>query len=169
MKSCIDSVCGLSSVFNYHDHVYAARFVNWDEPSELRVYKHSGDSWTKVRSFKVMTGWAMLSVQNDQVKCCSFDEHKIAVYSLTGQLLRTYGGRGSGDAGKFNCPYIYSHDGIVLIADRLNGRLQVMSEQGEFSVLQLQPPVTSPLRAVLFKNHVFVASWDKKAIYKYSC
>ena len=86
-------------------------------------------------------------------------------------MLQRWGTCESDDAGQLDYQYIYDDDddGSVLIADCGNGRLQVMSEQGEFSVLQLQPPVTSPLRAVLFKNHVFVASWDKKAIYKYSC
>ena len=140
MKSLIDSG-NFDSVVVYQDHVYAAEY----DSKEVRVYKHNG-GWTKVRSFKVIRGLVTLSVQNNQVKCCSSGADKIAVYSLTGQLLQTHGSYGSGDAGQFKYPYTCGDDddGSVLIADYNNDRLQVMSEQGEFSVLQLQcnaPPL----------------------------
>ena len=94
------------------------------------------------------------------------------VYSLSGELLQTYGARGSRDAGQFDHPYICADDddGSVLIADWNNDRLQVMSEQGEFSVLQLQPPVSRPLGAVLFNNQLYVVSNPGfgNSIYKYA-
>ena len=168
MKSLIDSG-NFDSVVVYQDHVYAARYVDYDEPRDVRVYKHSG-GWTKVHSFKVISGFITLSVQNNQVKCCSRDEHKIAVYSLTGQLLQTHGSYGSGDAGQFKYPYTCGDDddGSMLIADYNNDRLQVMSKQGEFSVLQLQPPVSRPRGAVLFNNNLYVTSQDKQTVCKYS-
>ena len=86
-------------------------------------------------------------------------------------MLQTYGTPGRSDVGQLDCPFISGDDddGSVLIADWGNNRLQVMSEQGEFSVLQLQPPVSRPRSAVLFNNNLYVTSYDKKAIYKYSC
>ena len=165
MKSRIDSGC-FSSVAVYQDHVYAARHSS----DEVLVYKHSG-GWKKVHSFNVIRGFTMLSVQNNQLKCCSIGEDKISVYSLTGQLLQAHGSRESDDAGKFCCPYICGDDidGSVLIADWGNDRLQMMSEQGGFSVLQLQPPVSQPRSAVLFNNNLYVVSEDKKTVYTYSC
>ena len=170
------------SVIVHQDQVYAAdrkkcqtQVFRYNKTLTPRWPRIESTGWTKVKSidhdFK-QNNWPLtLSISNNQLKCCSIGDDSIKVYSLSGELLRTYGTRGSGDAGRLDCPYISDDDddGRVLIADRNNNRLQVMSEQGEVSVLQLQPPVTSPLRAVLFKNHVFVASWDKKAIYKYSC
>ena len=165
VKSRIDSGC-FSSVAVYQDHVYAARHSS----DEVLVYKHSG-GWKKVHSFNVIRGFTMLSVQNNQLKCCSSGEKKIAVYSLTGQLLQTHGSKGSGDAGQFDGPYICDDDddGSVLIADWGNNRLQGMSEQGDFSVLQLKPPVSRPRGAVLFNNNLYVTSASNKTVYKYSC
>ena len=110
-----------------------------------------------------------LSISNNQLKCCSAGDGTVKVYSLSGELLQTYGTTGRGDAGQLTYPYISDNDGCVLIADHYNDRLQVMSEQGEFSVLQLQPPVSRPRCAVLFGNQLYVTSEDGNAIYKYSC
>ena len=135
------------------------------------VYKDSESSLVKVHSFRVdLNGTVTLSVKNNQIKCCSSFDTKIVIYSLSGKLLQTYGTHGRDDAGHFCFPYICADDddGSVLIADRNNCRLQVMSEQGEFSVLQLQPPVSVPSSAVLFNNQLYVTSdWDKSLI-KYS-
>ena len=123
--------------------------------------------------FNANKGTLTLSISNNQLKCCSIGDDSIKVYSLSGELLQTYGTLGRGAAGQLYCPYISDDDddGSVLIADRNNNRLQVMSEQGEVSVLQLQPPVSQPRSAVLFESHMFVTSWNKKTIYryKYSC
>ena len=138
----------------------------------MHVYKHSGiSSWVKVHSFSVaLTGWITLSVKNNQIKCCSTSDNMIAVYSLSGELLHTYGKSGKGDAGTFDWAFICADDddGSVLIADHDNNRLQVMSEQEEFSVLQLQPPVSRPRGAVLFNNKLYVTSEDKNQIYRYA-
>ena len=129
-----------------------------------------------------MTGWApttsiahdfdnkgdvlTLSVSNNQLKCGSSTDGVIKVYSLSGELLQTYGTSGCGDAGQFICND--DDDGSVLITD--NDRLQVMSEQGEFSVLQLQPPVPGLCSAVLFNNNLYVTSSAyNNTICKYSC
>ena len=110
-----------------------------------------------------------LCVRNNNIKCCLRDENKLVVYSLKGELLRTLGTRGSDDAGQFKWPFIFGDDddGSVLTADCHNDRLQVMSEQGEFSLLQLEPPVSRPYSAVLWKNHVFVSCGTEGQIKKY--
>ena len=113
-----------------------------------------------------------LSISNNQLKCCSTVDGSIKVYSLSGELLQTHGARGRAESGQLCGPHISDDDddGSVLIADYGNDRLQVMSEQGEFSVLQLQPPVSHTRSAVLLNNHMFVTSAvNKKTIYKYSC
>lgn len=104
------------------------------------------------------------------MKCCSLADHIISVYSLTGELLQTYGTEGNGDAGRLKfsrfCDY-YDAGGSVLIADHGNNRLQVMTEQGEFSIVELQPSVTQPCGAALLDNHLYVTSHSNKAIRKY--
>ena len=145
------------------------------------MFQHNDTSqqgWRHLRSiehdFEEKGHILTLSITNTQLKCCSRGDDTIKVYSLSGELLQTYGTRGRGDAGQLDCPYISDDDDddSVLIADNGNDRLQVMSEQGEFSVLQLQPPVSRPRCAVLFNNQLYVASlpWiGYGSVYKYSC
>ena len=155
------------SVVVCKDQVYAA--TNNDEvPRVVNVYTYSG-RWEKVHSFNTVNGMVTLSVKNNQIKCCSFREDNIAVRSLTGQLLATYGTNG-GRAGQLIGPRMFDDDddGSVLISDLLNDRLQVMSELGEFSVLQLQPQVSQPRSAILFDNQLYVISDKEKTVYKYS-
>ena len=144
--------------------------MTYAEPRTVYNYKHCGNRWVKVRSFGVdWGGWITLSVKNNQIKCCSTRENKIVVYAPNGELLQAYGTRGSGDASLLNFPYVSAGDASVnlLIADRNNDRLQVMSEQGEFSVLQLQPPVSRPTSAVIFKNQLYVTSETNKALVRF--
>ena len=135
--------------------------------------------WLNVTSidhdFETKHSALTLSISNNQLKCCSAKDGTIEVHLPGGKLLQTYGARGSGDAGQLLAPYITDdgddNDGSVLIADCGNDRLQVMSEQGEFSVLQLQPTVSRPCRAALFNNQLYIISTSlgDYSIYKYSC
>ena len=94
------------------------------------------------------------------------------MYSLTGEFLQAYGRPGSDEVGMFNGPLICDVDaaGSVLIADRGNNRLQVMSEQGEFCVLDLQPQVFQPESAVMFSGCLYVTPGARMmSIFKYTC
>ena len=155
--------------------VYAAD----SKKSQTQVFQRNdimSPRWIKIRSidhdFDLKGFTLTLSISNNQLKCCSAGDGVIKVYSLSGELLQTFGTPGRGDAGhlRVDCPYIRDDDddGSVLIAGYGNDRLQVMSEQGEFSVLQLQLPVSYPRSAVLFKNNLFVTSSKTGKIYKCS-
>ena len=165
-----------TSVVVHRDQVYAANHGD----TQIQVFQHhdtSSPRWRKTRSIghdlvgKDVT--LTLSISNNQLKCCSAGDGSIKVYSLSGELLQTYGTLGPGDAGRLKCPFISDDDGSVLIADGGNNRLQVMSEQGEFNILQLQPPVARPGSAVLFNNQLYVMTSplhaDRGFICKYSC
>ena len=90
-------------------------------------------------------------------------------------MLKTYGSLGYGDAGNFGCAYISDDDddGSVLIVDQCNDNLQVMSEQGKFNLLQLEPPVSARRRALLFNNQLYMTIAKfygaQGSIRKYSC
>ena len=161
-----------TSVVAHRDQTYAADC----EKCQTQVFQHNGTSsprFIKIRSidhnFEDKYGSLTLSISNNQLKCCSAGDGSIKVYSLSGELLQTYGVRGCDGAGQLDWPYISDDDddGSVLITDCGNDRLQVMSEQGEFSVLQLQPPVSRPRSSVLFNKQLYVALWYYKLIYKY--
>ena len=132
--------------------------------------------WRQLRSIDHDFGrhgkrYLILSISNNKLICCSVNETIIKVYSLSGELLQTYRTRRGGDAGRLCTSFISDNDddGSVLIADWINDRLQVMSEQGEFSVPQLQPPVSGPSSAVLFNRHLYVTSIFDNHIHKYAC
>ena len=165
-----------TSVVVHRDQVYAAD----SKKSQTQVFQRNdimSPRWIKIRSidhdFNLKGFTLTLSISNNQLKCCSAGDGIIKVYSLSGELLQTYGKQGCGDAGQLQCPFISDDDddGSVLIADQGNNRLQVMSEQGEFSVLQLQPPVSEPRNAVLFNNQLYVMSdsYINYKVCKYSC
>ena len=172
-----------TSVVVHQDQVYAADSKKNQTQAFQRNDIISTLRWIKIRSidhdFDLKGFTLTLSISNNQLKCCSAGDGIIKVYSLSGELLQTYGTRGRGDAGQLDCPFISDDDddGSVLIADRDIDRLQVMSEQGEFNVLQLQPPVSrpsvsQPRSAVLFNNQLFVTSRElfrPSNIYQYSC
>ena len=165
------------SVVVHQDQVYAAD----SSKNQTQVFQYNATSsprWTHIRSidhdFEKKGATLTLSISNNQLKCCSYAIGTIKVYSLSGgELLRTHTASDlgdTGDTGQFYRPIISDDDddGSVLIADCHNDRLLVMSEQGEFSVLQLQPPVSQPLRAVMFNNQLYVQCYAGKICY-YTC
>ena len=160
-----------TSIVVHQDQVYAAS-RNKNQTQVFQYNDTSQQGWRHLRSidpdFKNKGYTLTLSISNNQLKCCSAQD-VIEVYSLRGELLQTYGTRGRGHAGQFGCPFISDgdDDGSVLIADFRNNRLHVMSEQGEFSVLQLQPPVLGPRSAVLFNNQLYVSHLS--TICHYTC
>ena len=133
----------------------------------------SSAEWRQLRSidhdFDNKSWLLTLIISNNQLKCCSQNDYAIKVYSLSGELLQTHGRRGTEHAGCLSYPYISDDDddGSVLIADQRNHRLQVMSEQGEFSVLQLKPVVSGPRSAVLFNNQLYVSQLDQLVQYSF--
>ena len=163
-----------SSVVVHQDQVYATDC----EIHQTQVFLHdtSQSGWRQLKcinhDFGLGNDILTLSISNDQLKCCSARDGRIKVYSLSGELLRIHRTTtcGRGLSGKLNCPFIRDDDddGSVLIVDGGRDRLQVISEQGEFSVVHLQPPVSQPSSAVLNKN-LYVTSCTEKYIYKYSC
>ena len=168
---CIDSGF-ITSVIVHQDQVYAADGIN----NQTEVFKQHETSreWLRQRAIRhdfEQTGHILtLNISNNQLRCCSRVTDAVKVYSLSGELLRTYVARGRRGAGRSKNRYVCDDDddGSVLIAEEGNDRLQVMSEQGEFSVLKLQPPVSGPSSAVLFNNQLYVTSRND-TIYKYSC
>jgi DNA-binding beta-propeller fold protein YncE len=62
-----------------------------------------------------------------------WNQHKIAVYSPAGELLREWGQKGTGD-GEFQLPggLAFTRDGSLLVADQGNSRIQRFTPEGRF-------------------------------------
>lgn len=157
-----------TNVATYQNRVYATHTTG----GRTDIHEYTFDVNWLGRHIVDMTseaGWMTLSARGNDVTCCSTKNGKIGVLTTSGQLRHAYGEPGSGGAGHLSMATICDDDddGSVLLADNGNGRLQVMSERGEFSVLRLQPPPPQPSAAVLFNNCLFVTSARSKAITKY--
>ena len=160
-----------SSVAVHNDLVYAAAY-NMVAANKIYVLRHTGPvnkPWERVHRFSVMRGDITLSVQNDQIVVCSAAKNRIEVYSMSGKLQRSYGKKGGSSPGHLDDPIVCNDDddGNLLVADYYNNRLQVMSQQGEFSIVALSPRPCYPAGAALHESSLFVTSRDKKTISKY--
>ena len=74
-----------------------------------------------------------ISVFNGEVFVTDRDNHRIQVFSLDGQFLRTWGSQGS-DVGQFKSPWgiAVSAGGEVFVCDDGNHRIQMFSVEGMF-------------------------------------
>ena len=101
-----------------------------------------------------------VTVNNKQVYVAGSEKHRISIFTLEGQLIRTIGSRGSGP-GQFNRPsaVAISPDGNMYVTDYYNHRVQIFSPDGvfqrEFGEGQLNRPLDILITA---DGHVLVAS-----------
>ena len=168
--SCIESGW-FTSVVVHGDLIYAAAY-NIVTANKIYVLRHTDQlpkPWERIHRFSVMRGNITLRVRKDQIMVCSAAKNRIAVYSMNGELECTYGKKGYSSSGHVYDPIICNDDddGSVLIADRYNNRLQVMSPCRVFSIVMLEPSVQWPVGAALYENSLFVTSSAAKIIYKY--
>ena len=133
--------------------------------------KSGARRWKKILCFPVIEGWKTLSVSRERITCGSQHENEVAVYRMNGTLIRKRGQFGSEKAGHFSGLYVCDEDdaGSVLIADRWNDELQVMTaSRGTFRIVSLEPKVEQPRAAVLFNGDLYVTSCATKSLYRYS-
>ena len=154
-----------SCVIFHKNQLYAAEYSK----NEVLVFDCNHAALVQARNIKLRftdKGFLLkLCANNNRLMCSSVRHNELHVYSLiSGEFLHAYVRPG-------NIQQICDVDtrGSVLIADRDNNRLQVISEQEEFHILELQPEVREPNSAVLFKGYLYVTSNDTNAVYKYSC
>ena len=136
------------------------------EPARLIVYDIiNNKSLQKSHSipledFVKADAFVTLAASSDALFACVSQDHKVFVFSKSGELLRELGERGSGLAGKLNTPFLCTLDQnkSMLIADCSNSRLQVCEQGGQWTVLDVQPPLYEPTGAVLINSQLCVSS-----------
>ena len=155
-----------SSVVSHQGRIYAA--ATRGETTTIQVFCFAKgifkEKWRLETKFNIIVGSVItLCITGSEIACCSNSDHKIAIYTLAGQLRPVYGSFGSVEAGQMSCPYVSYNDatGNMLIVDHFNHRLQVMDTHGEFSVLSLEPGVLHPRSAVLMDKFIYVTASDK--------
>ena len=118
--------------------------------------------WHQINSFSTnttITSFITLGISNNLIYVCSSKSQIIHAYTLSGVFRFTTGKPGCYAPGELSWPRISDTDasGTALIADCNNDRLQVLGSSGQWSIVQLDPPVKSPLGACLVNDTLYVS------------
>ena len=165
-KTAIDKANRYNSSVMVDDKLFA--YCN--DPPRLIIYTMQNDRWKThdtISLARVVTRYDFVSLAaaNGKIFACSgSDAKKVFVLSQSGEVLQTHGKPGTGSAGELFGPELCAVDSeeSFLVADLGNDRLQVCEDSGQWSVLDLQPPVDRPLRAAVIDNKLYVSSrWGR--------
>ena len=156
-----------SGVVFHHNNFYAVD----TKTATVYVFEHT-DEWKHCNSFSVhgKAGYIIsLGIANNLLYVCLACENRIDIFSLDGQLKSSTGRKGNGAAGELHGPCIGAADaaGTALISDFANNRLQLLSGNGQWSILQLQPRIEKPFGACLVNDTLYVNGWKEKSIHAY--
>ena len=152
-------------------------FAALNDPPTVYILEYLNLKWSKVRSFKSNgspSRATTIAISNDNIVSCSTETNNCYIYSVQGKLHSIFDCPGGDNVGKDEADPHYPHvcgadaAGSVLLAEPMEHGLQVMSKDGEFRSLKLQPDVKTPRRAVLHKNYLFVISYQDEKLYKYN-
>ena len=158
----------LTAVLYYQGRFYAAK----PETYSIHVYENT-NQWKECNSFSITAEpyhFITMCISSDLLYVCSSDDDKIDASTLNGVFQFSAGKPGSGAPGELLLPYICATDtsGETLIADCGNNRFQVLSASGQWSILNLEPPIRSPMRACLVNGTIYVSDRnnDLLSVYK---
>ena len=110
-----------------HDEIYVSEFRN------QRVQRFTTEG-TFLGSFPVQPHAGGVAVNADgTVYVAHWNSNKVAAYSPTGELLREWGEKGTGD-GQFQLPgsLAVGPDGLIYVPDQGNSRVQKFQTDGAF-------------------------------------
>ncbi len=119
---------------NKDDHVFVADLNNarvqqfTDQGAFIGEFEMPRDDPS--RKSTMIGGMALTS---DGILCISYMiQHKIAMFTQSGELVREWGSKGSGD-GQFNQPggIVVRPNGNIIVADQCNHRLQEFTSTGK--------------------------------------
>ena len=113
--------------------------------------------------FSVFFLLSRLQVSDMLIYVCSYDYALVYVINHDGDVIRRCGRKGFyGGPGELLEPRLCQLDfeNSLLITDTGNGRLQVLSADGEWAFATLEKSVTKPSCAYFMKRQLFVAQSD---------
>ena len=98
----------------------------------IEVLREDGTFVRQIGVGELNNPWNV-TINNKHVYVADTHNHRIAIFTLEGQLVRTIGSEGSGP-GQFNLPsaVAFSPDGDMYIADNSNHRIQVFTTDGVY-------------------------------------
>ena len=113
------------------DNIYVGNIYKLQKfTSRGELIKCVGQRGSKEGEFYVIHG---LTVYREQVYVCDHNNHRIQVFDLDLNFIRSIGSHGKG-RGEFNDPHEVKFDtaGNMYVADSDNNRVQVMDSSGQF-------------------------------------
>ena len=156
-----------TGVVRHHNRYYAANCTT----TTIHVYEHA-DAWKQRHSFSVNATKNLiitLCMSNNCLYACLSVDNRIDIFSLDGHLRSSTGSCGDGAADQLSTPFICATDaaGAVLIADCDNNRLQLLTANGQWSLVQLQPHAVNPSGACIMNDTLYVNEYYKKSLHAY--
>ena len=146
------------SIEIYNGTLYASEY----QTETIRSYTYRNGDWVKQGSLKLpRRDFNTISVKKDTITVCYYQSYLIDVLSRSGQQLHTYGRVGTKGAGGLKCPRLCQEDseGALLVADKLNHRLQLLDKRRKWSIVDMEPKVSSIQRAVYVDDTVYVIGY----------
>ena len=146
------------------------------DPPRLIFYTMRNDRWETHDTISLADvvkddAYVTLATANGKIFGCSaVNDAKVFVLSQSGEVLQTHGKHGSGPAGALFGPRLCAVDSedSMLVADWGNHRLQVCDASGQWSVLDLEPPVKVPNGAAVIDNKLYVCCLASKILSVYA-
>ena len=142
-------------------------YVSNNNNNRIEVFREDG---TSVKQFGQLRHPINITVGNENLFIADLDNHRIAIFTLEGKLIRTIGSYGSGP-GQYSYPtaVAISPSGDMYVADQCNHRIQVFNSGGvyqrEFGKKQLKNPLDILITA---DGHVLVADYGNKRVVIYN-
>ena len=135
-------------------------------------YRYRGGCWVKHSGKRLPhSGLNTTSVNHGITTICNQSKHMIHVIDMCGRLLHTYGQEGTEGAGYLKSPRLCQVDseGVLLVADTDNHRLQVREKHGQWSIIDVEPHLRLPERAVYVDGTLYVqgGAWPNYKLGRY--
>ena len=135
----VDSIGNVISIIgsgNYKSGVYhnGTLYVYEDDSASIQTYKYN-DSWERQRTIQspFSKGQNTLSISDTTITVCGVFAQSLCILNHEGQQINSYGkpSKRSKSAGRLNCPRLCQEDGdgVLLVADSWNNRLQILDER----------------------------------------
>ena len=139
--------------------------------AEISILKQNNDEWDILRSIQLPSACGSFVLSSKFIYVGDDERHHIYKLDIdTRTLVATYGSEGSKKPEQLKNPFCADTDicDTLLICDRNNNSIKVMSHDGTFHVVSTDLQVRDPRGAVYHDGCLFVASLTEQKIYKFS-
>ena len=138
------------------DNIYVSSWHKLQKfTSRGELIKCTGEKGKKEGEFDDLRG---LTLYDNEVYVCDRNDHRIQIFDLDLNFVRSIGLRGEG-RGEFNAPFDVKFDtaGNMYVAERGNGRVQVMDRSGQFIRQFGEGKLKRPLGLHIADKYVYVS------------